>query len=249
MRLLAALFAGVILNGPAAAGPPAAVPTADELASVMRSLLTAALPSPLVAQDVNWGHQKEVTNGITWDGVGPRRQKKFQNDGVWRRIRVEAVNPDKSLVLVVKNVAHPAKGTVTFDMLVSLPTRITFEQQYWVRGTRLYSGETRARCRPVLLLKCETTSRAVKTGGLLPDVVFRMRVLAAHLDYTDFKVEHTAGVGGEAAEILGNALLDTIKTIRPSLEKDLKEKANRAIVKAGDTKEVRLGLGNLLDGK
>jgi hypothetical protein len=29
----------------------------------------------------------------------------------------------------------------------------------------------------------------------------------------------------------------------------MREKAGRAIVKAGDTKEVRLGLGRLLDGK
>ena len=40
-----------------------------------------------------------------------------------------------------------------------------------------------------------------------------------------------------------------VKQMRPSLEKDMLEKANRAIVKAGDTKEVKLGLGKLFDGK
>ena len=48
---------------------------------------------------------------------------------------------------------------------------------------------------------------------------------------------------------MGDALHDTIKLWLPSLEKDMKEKAQQAIVKAGDTKEVRLGLGRLLDGK
>ena len=57
------------------------------------------------------------------------------------------------------------------------------------------------------------------------------------------------GSAGRSAEMLGEAAHDMIKQLRPSLEKDLLEKANRAIVKAGDTKEVKLGLGKLFDGK
>jgi hypothetical protein len=244
--LTAALF--FALASPAVAAPPA-----DELASVMRTLLTAALPSPLVAKEFNWGHQVEVMNGITWEGDGilkkPHKQKKLKNDGVWRKIRVEAFDPEKNLTLAVKNVQQPEKGKLTFDIVVALQTRITFEQQVWTRGTRLYSGETRARCRPIVLLKCESTSRVTKTGGLIPEVVFRMRVLDATLSYDEFRVDHTAGVGGELAKVMGDALHDTIKLWKPSLEKDMKEKAQQAIVKAGDTKEVKLGLGRLLDGK
>lgn len=246
----ALLFA---LADPAVAAPPADPPPAEELASVMRTLLTAALPSPLVAKEFNWGHQAEVMNGVTWEGDGilkkPHKQKKLKNDGVWRKIRVEAFDPEKNLTLAVKNVQQPEKGKVTFDMIVALQTRITFEQQVWTRGTRLYSGETRARCRPIVVLKCESTSRVIKTGGLIPEVVFRMRVLDATLSYDEFRVDHTAGVGGELAKVMGDALHDTIKLWKPSLEKDMKEKAQQAIVKAGDTKEVKLGLGRLLDCK
>jgi hypothetical protein len=219
----------------------------------MRTLLKSALPAPLVAKDYNWGHQMEVWNGVDWEKDGlllkPHKQKKFKNEGVWRRIRVEAVDPDKDLTLVVNNVRQPEKGKVTFDMVVALPTRINFEQQVWVRGTRLYSGETRARARPILALKCESTTRVEKSGGFLPNVVFRMRVLDAKLGYDQFQVDHTAGVGGDAAKIIGDGLHDTLKLLVPSLEKDLKEKAQKAILKAGDTKEVKLGLGKLLDGK
>jgi hypothetical protein len=251
------LAAAVLCSLAGAADPappkPADTPSADELASVMRTLLTSALPAPLVAKEFNWGHQVEVMNGVTWDGDGilkkPHKQKKLKNDGVWRRIRVEAFDPEKNLTVAVKNVRQPEKGKLTFDVVVALQTRITFEQQVWSRGTRLYSGETRARCRPIAVLKCESTSRAVKTGALLPEVVFRMRVVDAKLGYDEFRVDHTAGVGGDLARIMGDALHDTIKVWTPSLERDLKEKAQSAIVKAGDTKEVKLGLGRLLDGK
>jgi hypothetical protein len=254
MRLLATVVVFVAVATTATAAPPAPQPpSAEELATIMRGLLVTALPDPLVGQEFNWGHQVEVANGITWEGDGlfkrPHKQKKFQNDGIWRKIHVTAVDPGKNLKLAVKNVQQPEKGRTTFDMVITLQARIDFEQQIWTRGTRLYSGETRARCRPLVVLKCESTSRVEKTGGLLPDVVFRMRVLDAKLSYDEFKVEHTAGVGGDVAKVIGDAVHETVKLWMPSLEKDLKEKANKAIVKAGDTKEVRLGLGKLLDGK
>ena len=255
MRSLLTAALLTALAGPAAAAPPAPAesPSAVELASVLRSLLLSALPFPLVAREFNWGHQKEVMNGVTWEGDGilkkPHKQKKLKNDGVWRKIRVEAFNPEKNLTLVVNNVRQPEKGKLTFDMLLTLQTRITFNQQVWSRGTRLYGGETRARCRPILLLRCESTSRADKAGGLIPDVVFRMRVLDAKLTYDEFRVDHTAGVGGDLAKVMGDALHDTIKLWMPSLEADMKAKAQQAIIKAGDTKEVRIGLGRLLDGK
>ena len=77
----------------------------------------------------------------------------------------------------------------------------------------------------------------------------RMRVSDAKLNYFDFKVEHTAGVGGDTAKILGDAIHETVKTLKPSLEKNLRAKANAAIVKASDTKEVRLGVSKLFDSK
>ena len=61
-------------------------------------------------------------------------------------------------------------------------------------------------------------------------------------------IEHTAGVGGDAAKILGELLIDAIKQAKPELERDLLNKANAAIVKAADTKEVRLSLDSFLQG-
>jgi hypothetical protein len=257
MRVVLIAVTFVSFAASAAADPPtsrpAEPPSAEELASIMKALLTPALPDPLVEQSSNWGHQSAVMNGVTWEKDGilrkPHKQKKLKNDGTWRRIKVEAVDQDKNLNLVVRNVQQLEKGRLTFDLVLTLQTRIYFEQQIWKSGVRLYSGSTRARCRPILSLKCESASRTVKTDGALPDVVFRLRVLDAKLTYDQFKVEHTAGVGGELAEVLGDAIHDMVKQLKPSLERDMLEKANRAIVKAGDTKEVKLGLGRLFDGK
>ncbi len=251
MLLSLALAVPIFADPPA--GKPIDPPPAQDLEKIIRSMATAALPSPLIDQKLNWGRQKMVANGITWEKDGfflkPKTQEKLKNDGTWRKVKVEAVDPEKNLTVQVLNLKNPEKGKLTFDVLVTLPVKIQFEQQIWKAGLRLYSGETRAKCRPILGLRCESTSKVVKTGSLLPDVTFRLRVLDAKLSYDQFKVEHTAGLGGEAAEIIGNALHDTITQAKPSLEKNMLERANKAIIKAGDTKEIKLGLGKLFEGK
>lgn len=252
MRMIVAALLVLTFHGTSKADSTD-LPTADELATIMKGLLNTALPSPLVKQESNWGHQRKVANGITWEKDGflrkPVVQKKMKNDGTWRKIKVEAVDPEKTLSLKVFSVQKPEKGKITFLVFITMQTKITFEQQIWRSGVRLFSGETRARCKPSLLLSCESTTRTVKNDSFFPDVIFRLRVTHAKLTYEDLEVEHTAGIGGDGAKLLGEAVIEFVKDIRPSLEKNMLEKANKAIVKAGDTKEVKLSLSKLLEGK
>jgi hypothetical protein len=229
-------------------------PTSAELGATLRSLIIPCLPDPLVEQNFDWGRQARSPVGLEWKKQGallkPEVMKQLRNDGHWRKIAMMTKQPEKTLKLEVSNVKSLEPRRLTFAVDLEMPVNLKFEQQIWRSGIRLYSGETRARCRAVLHLECESVSRSEKKpGALLPDIVFRMRVLEAKLNYFDFVVEHTAGVGGDAAKWLGDAVHETIKQWKPSLERNLLDKANAAIVKAGDTKEIRLGLSKLLDGK
>ena len=75
---------------------------------------------------------------------------------------------------------------------------------------------------------------------------FRLRVTRAEVGFDNLVVEHVAGVGGDAAQVLGDAARACLHQWRPSLEKRLLDKAAAAIVKAGDTREVRLSLSKLM---
>jgi hypothetical protein len=252
MRIGNTAFLVLILSAAPASAQGDSAPSAAELASTLRSLLLPCLPNPLVEQSFGWGKQERVPVGIEWKKKGillkPEVMKQLRNDGHWRKIAIVAKDPDKTLALNVSNVKTPEPKRLTFTVDVEMPVNLKFEQQWWRSGHRLYSGETRARCQAMLHLECESVTRTEKKpGSLLLDVVFRMRVLTAKLNYRDFVVEHTAGVGGDAAKLLGEAVHETIKQWKPSLERNLLEKANAAIVKAGDTKEIRLGLSKLLD--
>jgi hypothetical protein len=247
---------GVLRADPPAAAraPGAAAPgdPKDSFAGALRSLLVDSLPSPLYEDKSHWGGQKDVARGVKWvrrDGIfRPELLRSEKNDGLWWRVRVTAPNPAGNLVLDLRDFRQPDPSRMTFTIFVAFDTDVEFERQRWDAGRRLFSGSTRARARVKLTLDCEATTRIEAGKKLLPDAVFRLRVLRSDFRYENLVFEHVAGVGGDAAKILGDAAHAAVSQWRPSLERRLIEKANAAIVKAGDTKEVRVGLGKVLGG-
>ncbi len=154
-----------------------------------------------------------------------------------------------TLVLDIRDVRKPTPGKTAFTVFLMFDANILLERQTWKLGLRLYSGSTRARVRFRLTLDCEAETHIEKNGGWIPDAVFRLRVLKSDFRYDNLVVEHTAGVSGEAAKLLGDVMISTVRQVRPSLERKLSDKANAAIVKAGDTKEVHVSLLEMMNGK
>jgi hypothetical protein len=222
----------------------------DALAGSLRGVLLKAMPTPLYEDASHWGGQRPVRE-VHWRGKGlhahPEPVDVPRNDGRWWRVRVTADRPADTLVLDLREVRQPEAGRMTFTAFLSLDAHVEFERQTWRAGTRLYAGSTRARLRLRLTLRCEATGRIETAGGLLPEAVFRLRVQEAQAGYDNFVVEHIGGVGGEAAKLLGEAAHRNLERWRPTMERDLLARIDAAIVKAGDTREVRLTLSKLIN--
>jgi hypothetical protein len=115
---------------------------------------------------------------------------------------------------------------------------LRFEQQVWRNGLRLYGGETRAHCKGGLLLKAEVVTKSeFKKGSFLPEISMKLRLTDADLFYENLVVDHTAGVDGDLAKVIGEALIDLAKAVKPEIEKDLREKAEAAVIKAVGNRE------------
>jgi hypothetical protein len=225
----------------------------EGLAMSLRGLLVDALPNPLYEDHKHWDLQKPVPRGVKWRGKGlhvhPEVQYIPKNDGHWWQVRVTADHLADSLVFDLRDMQNPEPGRMTFTTFLAFDARIDYDRQVWDEGTRIYSAGVRARARLKMTLQCEVVTKLEPTGKLLPDAVFRFRVLKSETGYDNLVVEHIAGVGGEAAKLLGEAVHSGMKQWHPSLERRLLEKANAAIVKGGDTKEVRVGLTSLFGKK
>ena len=220
------------------------------LAGNLRAVLLDAMPDPLVEDDSHWGGQRLVVDGLTWHAKGLRVKaevrKAMRNDGKWWKVKAGSVRLPDTLVVDLRDVRQIEPGKTTFTAYVSFDARVEYDRQNWDRGVRLYAGSVEAKMRLNLAVRCEATTKLEPNGTFLPDAVFRLRVTEAKLGYDHFEVDHIAGVGGELARIVGDAARDGVEQWHPSLERNLLQKADAAIVKAGDTKEVRLSVLKLL---
>jgi hypothetical protein len=244
LALLAATSASA-MAGPPALGkidpssllPALAGGSPDALAGAMRGYLVKNLPDPIYESWHDWGRQQKNLRG------------KMKNDGRWKHIKVNVVTPADTLVFDIRNLQNAEPGRITFSVVLSFDAHGEYDIQVWELGLRVRSSSIRARCRIHAALQCEATMRLEAGAALLPDAVFRLRVVRSDLRYDNFVTEHIAGVGGDLADILGDTVRNGMKKWHPSLERDLLAKANASIEKAADTKEVRVGLVDLLKKK
>jgi hypothetical protein len=221
------------LDPTAALGALTGGQTTDALAGNLRAFLLAHFPEPLFEDDRHWNQRKKGPLG------------KVHNDGRWWKVRLEGRSVRDTLVVDLRDVRQVGDGRTTFTLYVSFDAGLLLERQNWRMGVRLLSGHTQARFRVRLTLFCEATAKFVKAESWLPDAVFRLRVLNSDLRYDNLVVEHTAGLGGEPARVLGDFVVDGLRQWKPSLERNLVTRANVAIIKAADTKEVRVSVMSL----
>lgn len=245
---LRTVFLAVLAASPAFAGGPTPDPKA--LSALLRPMLLAALPNPLAVAPMGWGEQREVTIGVKWEKqrllYKPVPMKAVRNDGHWQKVTLTALDPAQSLTLSIRDVRIAGEKTY-FHADIGLNVRAVYEHQLWTLAKRVYAGETHVRCRAVLALTCELTSDAVLApGAILPVLKIRARATEAKVGYSDLVCEHTLGVNGKPAELLGKTAIEVMRKVAPQVERDLLAQANKAVLKVADTKDVRVELDKFL---
>jgi hypothetical protein len=224
----------------------------DALAGILRGELVRQLPETLFDVAPNWG-KTTLVRRVHYHGKGLKIRREVthepKNDGTWQHIRFNTVNLANSLILDIRDLQFHDGGRITFGVFVAFDGRVRHDLQHWEHGIRLYSGSTQARMRILLLLHCEVTYRFEANDTLVPDAVVRLHVVRADLRYDNLVVEHIAGVGGDLAKLLGSGAKNGLHYFHPHLEPELLAKGNAAIVKAADTRDVRLSLLNIYKNK
>jgi hypothetical protein len=246
------LMASLVLLSPVrlvAQTPPAPEASIEQLGGLLKPILIDSLPKVLHESSDNWGHQVKVPVGVKWDGLKPTVQKSLRNHGEWKRLTITTRDLKQTLDLKIHDVKNVSAEKQTFKVFLTFQMGVEYEQQNWGSGIRLWSGSVRARAQVKLEMDCENTIRVELDKNYLPEFIIRARATSAKLSYDKLVVEHINGVGGDTAKIIGSAVHDVVKRARPSIERDMLAKANAAIVKGADTKEIRIGFGSLLKSK
>ncbi len=218
------------------------------LATVLRPIILDALPKPLYEHDDNWGHTAPGFDRVNWRRLRPPQIVKApKNDGTWKKTLVTALDPQKNLEVRFSTLKVETPDRQSFKAFLAILINVKYDEEIWEKGIRVFREDTEARLRVKADLDIETTMRLESNPkSFIPDTVFRLRVTKADVSYDNMVVEHIAGIGGTGARLLGEALRSALKQWKPSIERNLMTRADAAIVKAADTREVRLSLGNLM---
>ena len=217
------------------------------LAAALRPVILQALPKPLYEKSENWGNTAMAVNQIKLRRLRPQFIKTPKNEGTWRKTTVTARSPETSLEFNLSDLKPEGADRLTFKAFLALEVHVEHEEEIWEKGLRLFRDDTEARVRIKAHLDLETTMRLEKNPqSFIPDTVFRLRVIKADVSYDNLVFEHLAGLGGTGARWTGEALRGLLKQWKPSIERELLAKANAAILKAADTRDVRISLGNLI---
>lgn len=232
-----------------ALGQPSTDTSAETLARTLKPYLIEAMPKVLYEKIDNWDHQVMVPVGVKWRGLKPMVTKSLRNHGEWKKLIVTSQDLPRTLDLKISDFKTIDADRQTFKVHLRFQMGVHYEQQNWESGARLWSGSVRARTQLKIEMDCENTLRVEIGKDLLPDFILRIRVTNAKVHYDNLVVEHINGIGGTGAKLIGQAAHDAMKQWRPSIERDLLARAGASIVKTADTREVRLGFGNLVKTK
>ena len=171
-----------------------------------------------------------------------------RNHGNWQLTQATCYDLPHNLVLKLSDLKVRDSEHITFKMFLALPTTVDYHQQIWQNGVLVLSEYARARIRIKADLNIETSVKFDSKGGIIPDLVLGLRIADAHVSYDNLVVENINGVGGDAARLTGETIRAALKRWKPSLERDLLDKARSAVLRAGETREVHVSLAKLIKG-
>ena len=244
VTILLACPVGVFAQSPAKSDDPYA-----PLAQALKPILIKAMPATLHEKIDNWDHQVMVPVGLKWRGIRAEITRSPRNHGEWKKLKITTHDLPRTLDLKIYDVKSIDAEKQTFKVFLTFEMGVEYEQQNWESGARLWSGNVRARAQMKFDLDCENTLRVELDKNNLPDFILRIRVTDAKVHYDKLVVEHINHIGGDGAKLIGAAAHRIMNQWRPSIERDLLAKANAAIVKTADTREIRIGFGGLLKSK
>jgi hypothetical protein len=225
---------------------PSAAPSLSEVGTMVKPLLIESLPPILYEHTRNWGKTTLTANGVHWHGLRPEVVKTPRNDGHWQKVRLVPRDLHKLDFKLTDATTIDAEKQ-TFKAYLDFVAGVEYEQQLWERGVRVYSGETRARLRVQAWVDIESTFKVDTSKSF--DIVFRLKATKATVGLSHLVVEHTAGIGGAGAKLLGEAIESIVKEVEPNLQRRLQERIQIGLVKAADTREIRIGFSSLLAKK
>jgi hypothetical protein len=157
------------------------------------------------------------------------REPREVNDGVWKKYKLELVDPDKNLTVRIDNLHATESGQYALTLFVAAKIHGWARTAVYEKGVHIISLEAEGDTSIRLWLDADVGVETVKSSLLVPGVELRPKITDAKLKFGDFRLTRVSDVKGALAHDLGGLL-------RHALEKELSgpklaNKLNRSLEK------------------
>ena len=206
----------------------------EALAKALAAIVREAIPRNYEREE-DWGRKKRITTGIRIDKLEFSRRKKEVDHGIWKRYRIELVNPAEELQVRVENLRSIGAGKAALTLVLDGKFRGWGQARVYNRGLHLITltteGNTRLNIRADFEVKVSATPADLFAGIQLSPIATDVQV-----DLREFELTRFGELHGDLARELGRGLKRVLESELDGPK--LVAKINRAIDKKRDRLKV-----------
>ena len=210
--------------------------SSDQATGVIAGLIEGLIPREY-EKSKDWGKTKNITVGVRADGIKLHRRKKPVKHGVWKRYRVNLVDPDEQLSLRIEDVQALGDGRFGFTIRLGAAFDIWARAKIYQYGVHLIAVEAIGDAKVDLKIDCQL-GVAMHTSDGRVGFSLDPIVEQARLDIVDFQLERISNAKGPIVRELGEELPRLLKSELHGPK--FVAKLNRAIDKKRDRLEISL---------
>lgn len=197
----------------------------NTLAWTFARLIEDAIPEHYDKQK-DWGKTKNITVGLSNEGIKIKRRKKPVNHGVWKHYQVWMVDPEKNLSVRIDNLRTLDGGRVGFTLVLSAKLDLWARAKVYQYGVHLIALEVVGETAFDLALDCEVGVRH-KADDDKSTLAVDPHVADARLTLRDFRLDRISDVKGPLVREIGEEVQDLVEHELQGPK--LTDKLNRAI--------------------
>lgn len=206
--------------------------TPEVVAQVVGPIIAESIPRKFEGSK-DWGKTTEVTSGLHSDGnffkFDIHREKKEVNDGVWKKYRLELIDPDKNLTVLIENLKSLDSGRYALTLFVAAKVHGWVRTVVYEKGVHVISLEAEGDTSIRLWLDAEVGATTVQTSSLIPGIEIQPKITDAQLKFDDFRLTRISDVKGAVAQDLGGLLKNALQ--KELAGPKLVEKLNHSLTK------------------
>jgi len=205
----------------------------EQFARLIHDAVVAKMPKQYEDQS-GWGKTVPIMDGVKLANL--RTKVKVGDheewpDGGWNRAVFRVDDPDKDVVIKVRDVWPSDHKTTLMTVEVTVKGHMEEERQQWQQGLKLLAFTAEANAVVVLTLDVDAAI-TFDLSKAPPQLVVKPKVTKSQIDLKEFDLVRVGKLQGDKAKAVGDEMKGGLQKAAKLAEPYATERINEAIVKA-----------------